>query len=295
MILVTGGTGFIGQALVRQLVAMGRQTRILLRPSQTSPTLPKGVPVEVAVASLQDERGIRAAMKGVQIVYHLAGAERASSRADFNAVDIHGTQTVVQAAKDASVQHLIFTSHLGVDKVSAYTVLRAKGLAEAEILRSGVPFTIIRSAPVYGPGDQFTTGLVQILRHSPGIFLIPGDGNNHIQPIWLGDLVTCLTMVLADHDSINQTYEVGGPEALSFRHVMQTLMEVTGYRRFLVPMSYTNLKRIVMWLEQVGKLPLSVYWLEYLMVDRICQADFLPRRFNLMPARFHQKLDYLKR
>ena len=74
MILVTGGTGFVGRALVRQLVANGLNVRTLIRPSARTPNLPRGVPVEVAVVGLNDERGLRAALRGVDVVYHLAGA-----------------------------------------------------------------------------------------------------------------------------------------------------------------------------------------------------------------------------
>ncbi len=76
MILVTGGTGFIGKALVRHLTEAGYPVRLLIRPSRHSPQLPQGVPVEVAVSSLTDRRGLRSAMVGVDVVYHLAGAER---------------------------------------------------------------------------------------------------------------------------------------------------------------------------------------------------------------------------
>lgn len=74
-ILVTGGTGFIGQALVRHLAEAGHQVRILLRASSRSPNLPRSVPVEVTVSGLDDERGLRAAMVGVDTIYHLAGSE----------------------------------------------------------------------------------------------------------------------------------------------------------------------------------------------------------------------------
>jgi dihydroflavonol-4-reductase len=75
MILVTGGTGFIGRALVRHLADAGFPVRLLIRPTKKSPNLPKGVPVEVAVCNLVDERSLRSAMMGVDTVYHLAGVE----------------------------------------------------------------------------------------------------------------------------------------------------------------------------------------------------------------------------
>ncbi len=97
MILVTGGTGFMGRVLIRHLVIMGKQVRMLLRPSPTSPNLPRGIPVEVAVCSLQDQRSLRSVMKGVDVIYHLASAERlGSSRADLTGVDIEGTRSLVE-------------------------------------------------------------------------------------------------------------------------------------------------------------------------------------------------------
>jgi len=90
MILITGGTGFIGQALIRQLIEAGHPVRTLIRPSNQSPRLPVGIPVEVAVAGLNDERGLRAAMVGVKTVFHLAGVERMGVEADLLEVDIQG-------------------------------------------------------------------------------------------------------------------------------------------------------------------------------------------------------------
>ena len=104
MILLTGGTGFAGRALARQLVSAGHSVRILLRPSQHTPDLPKGVPVEVAVASLLDERGLRAALRGVDTIYHLAGAEQEGVRGDLYNTDIKGTGTLVRAAAGARVR-----------------------------------------------------------------------------------------------------------------------------------------------------------------------------------------------
>src|ERR1041385_6687931 len=110
MILVTGATGFIGRVLVRQLSETGRQVRVLLRPSPQSPRLPKGVPVEVAVVSLNDERGLRAALRGVDQIYHLASAASQGLQGNLLTTDIEGTRTLAHASRDAGVQRLIFLS-----------------------------------------------------------------------------------------------------------------------------------------------------------------------------------------
>jgi uncharacterized protein YbjT (DUF2867 family) len=138
MILVTGGTGFIGRALVRQLTEAGYPVRLLIRPSRQSPQLPRGVPVEVAVSSLSDRRGLRSAMVGVDIVYHLAGAESRGPGRGLLEVDIQGTQAVSKVAADVGVKRFFYLSHLGADRASAFPVFKAKAIAEEHLRRSGL-------------------------------------------------------------------------------------------------------------------------------------------------------------
>jgi uncharacterized protein YbjT (DUF2867 family) len=293
VILVTGGTGFIGQHLVRQLVLQGYEVRILLRPSPESPNLPTGLPVQVAVSSLNDRRGLRAAFKGIDTVIHLAGTETLGIRSNLEGVDIEGTKTLTITAKEAGIDRIMFLSHLGADKASAFPVLKAKAIAESLITHSGVNSTIFRSAVVFGPNDHFTNLFARIIRISPLALLIPGNGSTLLQPLWVLDLVACMVMALEDPASINKTYLVGGSETIPFLEILGLIMDKIKISRRTIPIPPGYLRLLSVWLEQSRRFPISAYWIDYLAADRICPLDSLPRNFNLIPTRFRQSLSYI--
>jgi NADH dehydrogenase len=295
MILVTGGTGFIGKALIRHLTEAGYLVRTLVKPSKQSPNLPKGIPLEVVVSDINDERGMRSAMVGVDTVFHLAGAEWKGSHGNLFRVDIQGTQNVLKTAQDANVRRFFYISHLGADRASAFPVLKAKAIAEEHIRHSGLDYTIFRSAIVYGTGDAFTTGLARVMRAIPGVFFLPDDGNIQLQPIWIEDLVTCLLWSFEDEGTRNQLYSIGGPEYLLFKQVVQNIMGATEIHRTLVSMYPPYLRALTVFLESIiPGLPISTYWLDYMAVNRTCSLDTIPRLFNLMPGRFAYHLDHLR-
>ncbi len=296
MILITGATGFIGRAVVRQLSSIGYPLRTLIRPSPRTPRLPKGVPVEVAVVSLADVRGLRAALRDVDVIIHLASAENQGSRGDLLTADIQGTKNLIEAASDAGVERIVYLSHIGAARASGYPAFKAKGIAEEHIRGGTVPYTILRSSLVYGAEDHFTNNLARLIRSSVGVFPIAAGGRSVVQPVWVEDLVMCMLWSLQNDDALNKVYELGGTEFFTLQQIVETIMDITHRQRLLVPLSPVTLRALTVFFEGViPNFPISSFWLDYFAVNRTCAIDSLPRIFGLMPARFSYRLDYLIR
>ena len=295
MILVTGGTGFIGRILVSHLVTLGYPVRLLLNPSRDYPKLPRGVSVEVAISNMNDERNLRASMKDIDTVFHLVGTEWKGIHAEYEEVDIRAARMFSNVAKQMNVKRFIYMSHIGADKSSAYNLLRAKALAEGAIRESGVPYTIVRSGIVYGQNDHFTSTLRDFVMKTRGPLLIPGGDATLIQPIWVEDLITALMLCMDDDATLNQTIYTGGIETFTFREVLELVMQTIHKKKRIVPVQASILRQIYIANEQWFPKRIPMYfWLDYMAEDRITALDILPREFGLMPTRMTQNIDYLR-
>ena len=178
MILVTGASGFVGSALVPALIDAGHDVRCLVRTSAPE-TLPKDEPcIELSTCALDDPRGLRASLVGVDTVVHLASAQRCGGWDDLISVDSLGTRQLIAGARDIGLRRFVYLSHLGADRSSAFPVLRAKGIIEYFVRNSGIPHTIIRGsflARVLVDRDSSLFGLVILLSVSVRRWMIAGS------------------------------------------------------------------------------------------------------------------------
>ena len=294
MVLVTGATGFIGKAVVQKLILDNRKVRILVNPSISSEKFIKGIQIDTAITSITDERGVRAALKGITDVIHCASAEWESPHADLEKIDVQGTKILVNAIRKSEINRLIYYSHLGADRASIFPLLKAKAIAEEIIKNSHIPYTIIRCAAVYGYEDHFITWLVKALRNNPLFFTLPGDGKEIIQPLWIDDLTALTALLLGDAKYMNKELPAGGGEYFSFREVVEKVMQICRLKRILIPIAPAYLRGLRLWFGEKTRLfPLNAYWLDYLAADRTCALDALPRYFGIIPSRFDNRLSVL--
>jgi len=294
-ILITGATGFIGKALTRHLSETDYQVRALIHPSRKSPDLPKGIPVEAAVSGLNDLRGLRAAMVNVDIVYHLASQEALGARGNLLETDIQGTNNLVAVAQDAGVDRFFYLSHLGADRASAYPIMTAKAIAEDHIKKSNLDYTILRSGIVFGPTDRFTTNLARLIRSIPLIFPLPDQGDTLLQPLWIEDLANIMLWSLDIDDTRRESFLIGGPEQLSFRDVIITMLDVMDLKRSLISISTPLIRAGTVFSDYLSRnIPTNIFWLDYLATNRTCSLNTVPQVFNLLPSHFSKRLEYLR-
>jgi NADH dehydrogenase len=294
-ILITGATGFIGKALTRHLTETDYQVRALIHPSRKSPDLPKGIPVEAAVSGLNDLRGLRAAMVDVDIVYHLASQEALGARGNLLETDIQGTKNLVAAAQDAEVDRFFYLSHLGADRASAYPIMTAKAIAEDHIKKSSLDYTILRSGIVFGQADRFTTNLARLIRSIPLVFPLPDQGDTLLQPLWIEDLANIMLWSLDKDDTRRESFKIGGPEQLTFRDVIITMLDVMGLKRSLISISTPLIRGVTVFSDYLSlNIPTNIFWLDYLATNRTCSLNTVPQVFNLLPSHFSKRLEYLR-
>jgi NADH dehydrogenase len=276
------------------LADRGHAIRLLIRPSSRIARLPLPQS-EAVVASFRDEGGIRAATAGIDAIIHLASAEGEHRRRDLFSTDVEGTRILLAQAKASGVKRILYLSHLGADRGSAYPFLQAKGIAEHAIRESGIPFLILRSSLVYGAGDSFTNAIAFLARLLPAAVFIP-EMDTHMQPLWVEDLAACLEYCLAEDRYFGEILTIGGPEHLSFEQIVEVVLDVIRTPRMIVrvwpPLARFGLS-LMDWI--LPHSPFTPFWLDYLAVPSTCEANSLSRLFGLKPANIRESIGYLRR
>jgi NADH dehydrogenase len=229
-VLLTGGTGFIGPHVTHALRARDVPVRALVRkPSRATRLTAWGV--ELATGDVTDPASLRAACEGVDVVVHLVAIIRGATD-DFESVMAQGTRNVVAAAQDAGVRRFVLASALGLDERSkdAVPYFAAKWAMEHAVTDSGLEHVIFRPSFVFGRDGGVLPTFVRLARYAP-VTPIIGPGTQRLQPIWVEDLAQYYVHAVSEPAAVNRTFELGGPDAVSWNEFWKRLKRVLGVRR----------------------------------------------------------------
>jgi NADH dehydrogenase len=226
-VLLTGGSGFVGRAVLTRLHEAGHRVRILSRNPGTL-TASKGT--EFHHGNILDPSSLNDAMTGTDAVIHLVGIISEIGESTFENIHTRGTKNVVDAASKAGVRRFIHMSALGTRPNALARYHQSKRAAEEFLRASGLDFTIFRPSIIHGPGDGFVNLFVRMSRLSP-ILPVIGPGKTRMQPVPIADVAECFVSALQEPKSIGQTYDLCGGEILTLEQIMDTILQVSGRRR----------------------------------------------------------------
>ena len=286
-VLVTGGTGVIGEAAVRALHRRGHGVRVLSRHAgRDQAWWPDGV--EGWAGDVSDEKSIEGATDGCDAVLHVAGiAAEEPPRRTFQAVNIDGTRYVVMEAERAGVRKIVYVSSLGAERgQSAYH--KSKYVAEDVVRAFSRDWVVLRPGAVYGPGDLHLSVLLQMIRTLPVIPTI-GDGDQPFQPIWHEDLAEALVEALERDEVRCRTLDIAGPELTSQNDLVSRFRTITERPAVQAPLPEFAASLGLKALDALGvDVPFTGAQLEMLTERNVIPADrpnALTDVFGIAPTR----------
>jgi uncharacterized protein YbjT (DUF2867 family) len=289
MILVTGGTGFVGTHLIRRLRSDAISVRAVVRDPDKAQTLRK-LGVDVVKGELADKSSLERAAAGAERVVHLVGIIQEAAEATFTGIHVEGTRNLLEASQKAGVRHFFYQSALGTRPGAKSRYHKTKWEAEELVRASGIAFTILRPSLIYGPGDQFTIRLSEMIRMSPVLPVI-GTGKSRTQPISVDDVVACIRKIIISDSFLNEMYEVGGPEQLTYEEVTQTIADALGVRRPTVHMPLFFVRTAAHMLEALlPRPPVTTDQLIMLQEDNVCSMHDIRDAFGIEPVKFREGL-----
>ena len=271
LVTVFGGSGFLGRHVIRALAKREYRIRVgVRRPELAGHLQPLGRvgQIHAVQANLRYPVSVQAAARGASVVVNLVGILAEGGAQTFNAVQAKGADTVARAAAEIGAR-VVNVSAIGADANSNSGYARAKAAGEAAVLAAVPSATIIRPSVVFGPEDQFTNRFAGLARISPMLPLI-GGGLTKMQPVYVGDVATAVANAVDGKTRPGATYELGGPEIMTMREIIDLILNITRRNRMLMSLPFPLAKIQSYFLQFApGDLKLTPNQVELLRSDNV--------------------------
>ncbi|OII65813.1 NAD(P)-dependent oxidoreductase [Streptomyces sp. CC53] len=257
--LVTGASGYIGGRLVPELLEAGYRVRCLARSPEKLRDHPWAGRVEVVRGDVTDERSLGEALRGTDIAYYLVHALGTGRR--FEDTDRRAARLFGQAARDGGVRRIVYLGGLtpaGVPEERLSPHLRSRAEVGRILLDSGVPTAVLRAAVILGSGSASFEMLRYLTERLP-VMVAPRWVRTRIQPIAVRDVLRYLVGSAELPQDVNRTFDIGGPDVLTYRGLMQRYAAVAGLpRRLIVPVPVLTLRLSSLWIGLVTPVPAGI-------------------------------------
>jgi len=273
LVTIFGGSGFVGRHTVRALAKDGFRIRAASRrPDLAGYLQPMGNvgQIQPVQANLRYPDSVRRAVEGAETVINSVGILAGTGRQTFKAVHAEGARVVAKAAREAGAKRFVHVSAIGASASSPARYALSKAAGEAAVLEEFPGAIIIRPSIVFGPEDEFFNRFAAMARVSPLLPLI-GGGRTRFQPIFVGDLAAAIAHAVEGAAMPGTIYEVGGPEVLSFRDLLERTLVYSGRERGFVSLPFwlAKLQALLTWPLPNSLRPLTVDQVRLLQSDNV--------------------------
>ena len=290
-ILVTGATGYIGGRLAPRLLREEHRVRVLVRSRSRVISRPWSSGVEIAVGDALDRQSLLEAMEGVDCAYYLIHSMASGSA--FREIDVNAARIFGEAAREAGVKRIIYLGGLGDSKAKLSRHLRSRQETGEALRESGVPVTEFRAAVIVGSGS-ISFEMIRHLSERLPVMVCPRWIYSKIQPIAVDDLLDYLVAALDTPESRGRTIEIGGPDVIDYKGMIQGYARARGLRRFLLPVPVLTPRLSSYWVHWTTPIPtrISAALVEGLRNDVVVTNDLARTLFpQIAPMGYSEAIE----
>jgi NADH dehydrogenase len=286
-VFLTGGTGFVGSEVLRQLVAAGHGVRTLLRPGSEQ-KLAVRENVEVQHGDATEPHTLTGALAGCDAVIHLIGIIREfpARGITFERLHVEATRNVLDAARAQGVQRYLHMSSNGANPAGSTSYHRSKGQAEGVVRASDRDWTIFRPSLIFGPKGEFVSMLADLIRKTPIVPVI-GDGRYRLQPVALAQVAESFVRALAMPETVGQTYHLGGGMSHSYDEILDLTGKALGHEHInKAHQPLFMVKPMIKLMEHAEHFPITLDQVEMLLQGNVCDTTAWATTFGIQPASY---------